>query len=146
MRCFQVLPAGLRLHHQTFLHEVNAICAASWQIHLTCQSLTSLLLINIATQVESAWPILPLLDLLHGVLPDTKFCVQVVVVAEADPASIRLEDREDLHVKPDPDAMSDGHANGIEIKACTSFVSNSSYCLLRQTVWACVDQAMNHHL
>jgi len=39
------------------------------------------------------------------------------VVAEADPASIRLEDREDLHVKPDPDAMVDGHANGIEIQA-----------------------------
>ena len=115
-------------------------------MHLTCQSLTSLLLINIAIQVESAWPVLPLPDLLHGVLQDTKCCVQVVVVAEADPtcslktlhpkhsvskrciqvvvvaeadpASIRLEDREDLHVKPDPDAMSDGHANGIEIKAC----------------------------
>ena len=43
--------------------------------------------------------------------------IQVVVVAEADPASIRLEDREDLHVKPDPDAMVDGHANGIEIQA-----------------------------
>jgi len=40
-----------------------------------------------------------------------------VVVAEADPASIRLEDREDLHVKPDPDAMTDGHTNGVEIKA-----------------------------
>ena len=39
------------------------------------------------------------------------------MVAEADPASIRLEDREDLHVKPDPDAMTDGHANGIEIQA-----------------------------
>ena len=38
-------------------------------------------------------------------------------MAEADPASIRLEDREDLHVKPDPDAMVDGHANGIEIQA-----------------------------
>lgn len=43
--------------------------------------------------------------------------LQVVVVAEADPASIPLEDREDLHVKPDPDAMADGHANGLEIKA-----------------------------
>ena len=40
-----------------------------------------------------------------------------MVVAEADPASIPLEDREDLHVKPDPDAMTDGHANGLEIKA-----------------------------
>ncbi len=40
-----------------------------------------------------------------------------MVVAEADPASIRLEDREDLHVKPDPEAMTDGHANGIEIQA-----------------------------
>ena len=43
--------------------------------------------------------------------------VQVVVVAEADPASLPLEDREDLHMKPDPDAMADGHANGLEIKA-----------------------------
>ena len=42
--------------------------------------------------------------------------MQVVIVAEADPASIPLEDREDLHVKPDPDAMTNGHANGLEIK------------------------------
>ena len=41
---------------------------------------------------------------------------QVVVIAEADPASIALEDREDLQVKPDPDAMTDGHANGVELK------------------------------
>lgn len=42
--------------------------------------------------------------------------VQVVIVAEADPASIPLEDREDLHVKPDPDAMANGHTNGLDIK------------------------------
>lgn len=42
--------------------------------------------------------------------------LQVVIVAEADPASIPLEDREDLHVKPDPDAMTNGHANGVDIK------------------------------
>ncbi len=39
------------------------------------------------------------------------------MVAEADPASIRLEDREELHVKPEPDAMTDAHANGIHIQA-----------------------------
>ena len=42
--------------------------------------------------------------------------VQVVVVAEADAGSIPLADREDLHIKPDPDAMTDGHANGLDIK------------------------------
>ena len=46
-------------------------------------------------------------------------CVQVVIVAEADPASIPLEDREDLHVKPDPDAMANGHTNGLDIKVRT---------------------------
>lgn len=47
--------------------------------------------------------------------------VQVVIVAEADPASIPLEDREDLHVKPDPDAMANGHTNGLDIKVCTLY-------------------------
>ena len=37
-------------------------------------------------------------------------------MAEADPASIPLEEREDLHVKPDPDAMATGHTNGLDIK------------------------------
>lgn len=41
---------------------------------------------------------------------------KVVVVAEADAGSIPLADREDLHIKPDPDAMTDGHANGLDIK------------------------------
>ena len=34
-------------------------------------------------------------------------------MAEADPASIALEDREDLRVKPDPDAMDDGQAHQV---------------------------------
>ena len=52
-------------------------------------------------------------------LHDISWLLQVVVVAEADPASIPLEDRADLHVKPDPDDMVDGHTNGVEIKAST---------------------------
>ena len=49
--------------------------------------------------------------------------VQVVIIAEADPASIPLEDREDLHVKPDPDAMTNGHTNGLEIKVyCMAYL------------------------
>ena len=42
--------------------------------------------------------------------------MQVVVVAEADAGSIPLADREDLHIKLDPDAMTDGQANGLDIK------------------------------
>lgn len=72
--------------------------------------------------------------------------MQVVIVAEADPASIPLEDREDLHVKPDPDAMTNGHTNGLEIKVhlpllpvrcshplritCQAYLSSSACALL----------------
>ena len=43
------------------------------------------------------------------------------MIAEADPASIPLEDREDLQVKPDPDAMQDGHANGVQLRVSIPF-------------------------
>ena len=39
-------------------------------------------------------------------------------MAESDAASIPLADREDLHIKPDPDAMTDGQANGFDPKVC----------------------------
>ena len=70
-----------------------------------------------------------------------------MIVAEADPASIPLEDREDLHVKPDPDAMANGHTNGLDIKVypiclpltSTQLTPTLAACALLLTIVAMVD-------